>query len=171
MADTGKLITPVQYERPLDDLNEIRPLSRVDTVRRMVSLPVIKSNPISGVSAVQGKLLRCDDFGVLTEKGRTGFTSYETHFIYYYDVHQHHIARFSKVAPAILFRATGATRDCTVWLSDDEIHQKWQLTEKVIYWRFWNIDEVFFFFVPTGGNPYGKVVINAYFGGAISYER
>lgn len=65
MSDTGKLITPVQYERGLEGLNEIRPLVLDDTIRRVVSLPVLNSVSVNGSPVVKGKVLRCHNGAAL----------------------------------------------------------------------------------------------------------
>lgn len=61
----GKLITPVQYERRLDGLNEIRPLVFDDTIRRVISLPVLNSVSVNSSPIAKGKVLRCKNGAVL----------------------------------------------------------------------------------------------------------
>lgn len=72
MAYTGKLTTPVQYEQVLDELNILRPLSLVDTVRRVVSLPIVNAKPVSSSAIARGKVLRCNNGAILTKNNRYG---------------------------------------------------------------------------------------------------
>lgn len=76
MSNAGKLSTPVQYERGLDGLNEIRPLVLDDTVRRVVSLPVLNSVPVNGSPIVKGKVLRCDN-GAMLATNKVYYNNYQ----------------------------------------------------------------------------------------------
>jgi len=82
MADTVKLTTPVQYEQVIDGLNEIRPLNLDDTVRRVVSLPVINSLSVDDPHIVQGKVLRCDNNGAVLGKNNRCYNNYEDKYLY-----------------------------------------------------------------------------------------
>lgn len=71
----GKLITPVQYEPVLDDLNQIRPLQLQDDVQRVISLPVVNTNPANNPNNARGKFLRCSQQGVIL--GTHNYNSYD----------------------------------------------------------------------------------------------
>lgn len=77
MSNTNKLSTPVQYERGLDGLNEIRPLVLDDTVRRVVSLPIINVNPVDKPRIAKGKVLRCTQGGAVLGTKNRYYTNYE----------------------------------------------------------------------------------------------
>lgn len=65
MSITGKLITPVQYEQGFEGLNTLRPLSLTDTVRRVVSVPIVNANPVDKPRIARGKFLRCSQQGAM----------------------------------------------------------------------------------------------------------
>lgn len=72
----GKLITPVEYERRLDALNQVRPLHRVDTVQTVISLPVLSVSGVDDSGLLDGKVLRCVDGSVLSSQPKK-FTDFE----------------------------------------------------------------------------------------------
>ena len=74
----GKLITPVDYERRLDRLNQLRPLHRVSVVQPVVSLPVLCVSDVDDDGLLDGKVLRCVDGSVLSSQPKH-FTKIEAY--------------------------------------------------------------------------------------------
>ena len=68
----SKLLTPVQYEDTLDELNMIRPLELADVVKHLIDIPILNSNSVNNNLAL-GKLLRCDNAGASLIKNANGF--------------------------------------------------------------------------------------------------
>lgn len=73
----AKLITPVQYEDTLDELNKVRPLVLNDEVKRNIDLPVLDANLVAKKGSALGKLLRCTNEGSLLVKNHNGFDNVE----------------------------------------------------------------------------------------------
>ena len=73
-----KLITPVQYEPSVDELNEIVPLYMGDEVQQAINLSVLNANPVSENRPVIGKLARCNQYGgLLKYNDKRSFDNYE----------------------------------------------------------------------------------------------
>ena len=104
MAGAGILITPSQYERGLEGLNEIRPLARVDTVRYALSLPVLNVNPVNDSPIAQGKVLRCDNNGAVLGANNNGLTLAGTDFYRINDDFKHKVYDFDVKVRLIYIR-------------------------------------------------------------------
>jgi hypothetical protein len=68
-----KLLTPVQYENTLDELNGVRPLELADEVKLTLDIPILNVNPVSQKRPAIGKLLRCNQRGALLQDGEKGY--------------------------------------------------------------------------------------------------
>lgn len=60
-----KLETPVMYEETLDGLNSARPLVIGEKVDNSLDIPILNSTPVNTNNTADGRLLRCDENGVL----------------------------------------------------------------------------------------------------------
>jgi len=76
-----KLLTPIQYEDTLDELNIVRPLELADVVKHLIDIPILNSNSVDNNPAL-GKLLRCDNAGALLIKNSNGFKHVEAKAFY-----------------------------------------------------------------------------------------
>jgi len=56
-----KLITPVQYQEPLGELNSVRPLLLADEIKHVIDYPVLSRQPATSGSPIEGRLLRCTE--------------------------------------------------------------------------------------------------------------
>ncbi len=77
-----KLLTPIQYEDKLDELNKVRPLVLADEVKPSLDIPVLDSAPVSDSMPALGKLLRCDRTGSLLKRQIAGFENVEVLQVY-----------------------------------------------------------------------------------------
>lgn len=73
----GKLITPVQYEPALEELNAVRPLQLQVRPRRILNIPILNKLPIESVKSIAGTLAKCTEQGSLLIKPPQDFTHYE----------------------------------------------------------------------------------------------
>ncbi|GAG63498.1 unnamed protein product [marine sediment metagenome] len=60
-----KLLTPVQYEPLLDELNRVRPLVLTDESRSTLDNAVVNVNPVGDNRPAIGKFARCNQGGAL----------------------------------------------------------------------------------------------------------
>lgn len=72
-----KLITPVQYEPALEELNAVRPLHLQERPRISLDIPIANKLPKASVKSTAGTLARCTPSGALLNKNVHEFTSYE----------------------------------------------------------------------------------------------
>lgn len=74
----SSLLTPVQYEESLGELNQVRPLKLADEVKIEINIPVFNFNPVNKGKPVIGKLLRCDNNGALLKENSLVETNTES---------------------------------------------------------------------------------------------
>lgn len=72
-----KLLTPVQYEPSLEELNSVRPLQLADDAKIVIPYPVLCLNPVTKDRPPIGKLARCDRAGALLASQPVECTAYE----------------------------------------------------------------------------------------------
>jgi len=102
-----KLITPVQYEPTLDELNEVRPLQLADEVKSVISSPALNLNPVSHGRPVFGKLSRCNNQGALLTNGNSGYENYEAFSLpVYWHPTQHYSITFSQKVKRVFLLPT-----------------------------------------------------------------
>lgn len=77
----SRLITPVQFEPVLGELNQLRPLKLKKLVRQKIVYPVIDAN--NSDTSTRGKLLRCNEGSTLVNPPQTGYETYEVILDYY----------------------------------------------------------------------------------------
>lgn len=73
----SKLMSPVQYESALEELNAVRPLQLQKCVRQGLDIPILNKLPKESIKSTAGTLARCTQQGVLFSKNVHKFTEYE----------------------------------------------------------------------------------------------
>lgn len=71
------LITPVQYEAALEELNALRPLQLAKTVQRLIDIPLVNKEPAESKKSVTGTLVRGTQDGSLLTNNVHELTHYE----------------------------------------------------------------------------------------------
>lgn len=69
-----KLLTPRQYEKPLEDINEIRPLQLADEIQHKIEIAVCNKLPVSTKKAATGMLMKGTQQGALLAKFNKDYT-------------------------------------------------------------------------------------------------
>lgn len=72
-----KLVNPLQYNVPIDELNGVRPLETDDIVKPSISMPVLNSLTDVNAKIVVGKFMRCTPQGHTLKKNSPQETQYE----------------------------------------------------------------------------------------------
>ncbi|GAH92147.1 unnamed protein product, partial [marine sediment metagenome] len=92
-----KLLTPVQYEGSLDELNKVRPLALADEVKRDLGLCILNVEPAAANNRLaRGKFLRCDSNGSLLKHNSKSYDNFELVKVLVHD-HEYKAITFSQV--------------------------------------------------------------------------
>jgi len=105
-----KLLTPVQYEDTLGELNTVRPLVLADEVKVGLDIPVLNVSPANGRRFVHGKLLRCDNNGALIRGNSKKFDGYEIQSMYMDEATSAQTIEFTQQVYGVLWVVTSVLK-------------------------------------------------------------
>lgn len=113
-----KLITPIQYEDSLDELNIVRPLKLDDEVKHNLDIPVLDVIPVSKDRPAKGKLLRCDNNGGMLVKNHAEYENYEKVDRPFIGEFEFEYAQFSQKVSGVLWECKTIYSVAYFWWSD-----------------------------------------------------
>lgn len=131
----AKLATPIQYESALDRLNAVRPLQLADEAKIALNIPVLNVNPVDKDKPVVGKLLRCNQQGVLLRSNDKAQENSEyKSFFSYCRLCTFHFPFAQKVFGVIVTFVDPAEIFTVWWCSEAAVVKYKQITKDV--WTF-----------------------------------
>ncbi len=114
-----KLLSPVVYAEPLDGLNAVRPLVIGDEVEQVIDFPVVNANPVDDKSFARGKLLRCDNNGVLLKSNHKGYDNVEIIDFYMTGNTKKQVVTFSQRVNFVLWEYLNEEDGMGFWWCDN----------------------------------------------------
>ncbi|GAF90525.1 unnamed protein product [marine sediment metagenome] len=113
------LITPVQYEPALEELNAVRPLRLQERPRISLDIPIINKLPKESVKSIAGTLAKGTPSGALLKLKKEYITAYQMQAVSVTTGYVHLNIVFSQVVKKVMVNVTSLGNTTVFYWSTD----------------------------------------------------